>query len=173
MTQDEEIVIMQVRRFIQIFLIAMLTIGFVPMATAAQGNNEVAHACQKGGWQYLKRSEDNTRFRNQGDCVSYGAQGGMLAPITPALSVEFAYANYTVGSFNWCLPIITLSDFVPNSTYTVQHNVIGDQNNYTSSVKTDATGSISFTPWSYRDHNQMIVNVDGMTTGNVPIACAP
>jgi hypothetical protein len=31
--------------------------------------------CQKGGWSSFVRS-DGSNFRNEGDCTSYGAQGG-------------------------------------------------------------------------------------------------
>ena len=46
-------------------------------ALADEGNSENAQLCQKNGWATLARS-DGTAFDNQGDCVSYGAQGGTL-----------------------------------------------------------------------------------------------
>jgi hypothetical protein len=46
-------------------------------AIAGGGNSANAQLCQKGGWMSLVRS-DGTGFGNQGDCVSYGAQGGTL-----------------------------------------------------------------------------------------------
>jgi len=46
-------------------------------ALAGGGNSENAQLCQKDGWAALARS-DGTSFVNQGDCVSYGAQGGTL-----------------------------------------------------------------------------------------------
>jgi hypothetical protein len=48
----------------------------VPLAVAG-GNSANAKLCQQGGWQGLAR-QDNTGFSNQGECVSYAAQGGML-----------------------------------------------------------------------------------------------
>jgi hypothetical protein len=57
-----------------------LSIG-VAGATAGGGNSANAKSCQHGGWQTWVRA-DQTPFINQGDCVSYGAQGGTLtAPI--------------------------------------------------------------------------------------------
>lgn len=51
------------------------------------GNSDAAHLCQQGGWQNVMGS-DGTLFRNQGDCVSFAAQGGTLVPIptTPTIT---------------------------------------------------------------------------------------
>jgi hypothetical protein len=43
----------------------------------AGGNSGNAQACQQNGWQSLFRG-DGTGFANQSDCVSYGANGGIL-----------------------------------------------------------------------------------------------
>jgi hypothetical protein len=51
------------------------------LAVAGGGNSDNAEACQKGGWQELVR-EDLAEFANQGDCVSYAAQGGRVGAIT-------------------------------------------------------------------------------------------
>ena len=48
-----------------------------PAAAAKGGNSDNAKRCQKGGWQSLFDATGE-RFVNQGDCVSYGAQGGTL-----------------------------------------------------------------------------------------------
>jgi hypothetical protein len=53
-----------------------LTVG-VATATAGGGNSANAKLCQKDGWKQLVRV-DQTAFTNQGDCVSYAAQGGTL-----------------------------------------------------------------------------------------------
>ena len=57
----------------------------VPFALA--GNSDSAKACQKGGWQTLARSQDNTAgFNSQDECVAYGAQGGTLVPKAAAVT---------------------------------------------------------------------------------------
>lgn len=48
-------------------------------ASADSGNSENAKACQKGGWEDLRRS-DGTSFKNAGECVAYAARGGTLEP---------------------------------------------------------------------------------------------
>lgn len=53
-----------------------LTVG-VSTASAGGGNSDAAKACQMGGWQNLMR-QDGSGFKNEGDCVSYAAQGGAL-----------------------------------------------------------------------------------------------
>jgi hypothetical protein len=73
-----------VRRLaIVVVLSALLTfaVGAAP-AAAAGGNSGNAKLCQKNGWKSLVRS-DGTPFANQGDCVSYGAQGGTPSPPAP------------------------------------------------------------------------------------------
>jgi len=50
---------------------------------AEGGNSENAHLCQSGGWQEWVQA-DRSPFANQGDCVSYGAQGGTLTPVASA-----------------------------------------------------------------------------------------
>ena len=43
----------------------------------ADSNSGAADLCQNGGWMTIARA-DHTRFRNQGECVAYGAHGGTL-----------------------------------------------------------------------------------------------
>ena len=58
-------------------LVAAVTAAIaVPLAVAGGGNSDAANACKQGGWQNLVR-QDGTSFNNQGDCVSYAAQGGV------------------------------------------------------------------------------------------------
>lgn len=51
-----------------------------PGDNGGPGNSGAATMCQKGGWQHLARTGSETvPFASQGECVSYGAQGGELA----------------------------------------------------------------------------------------------
>lgn len=70
---------MRFRLMVVLCAAAALAAG-VSTAAAGGGNSDAAHACQKGGWQNLVRS-DGTPFKNQGECVSYAAQGGTLYPV--------------------------------------------------------------------------------------------
>jgi hypothetical protein len=68
------------KRFMAAWLVALAGLAVAigaATAIADGGNSENAHACQQDGWVNLVRS-DGTAFSNQGDCVSYGAQGGSL-----------------------------------------------------------------------------------------------
>jgi hypothetical protein len=49
--------------------VAVSVVAAGPAAAAKGGNDGIAKACQKGGWQGLGT------FANQGDCVNDGAQG--------------------------------------------------------------------------------------------------
>ena len=64
----------KLRTLLVLFAALALTVG-VATASADDGNSENAKLCQQDGWQDLV-SADGTRFANQGDCVSYAAQGG-------------------------------------------------------------------------------------------------
>jgi hypothetical protein len=81
-----------------------LSVG-VATATAGGGNSENAKKCQKDGWQNWVRS-DGTAFKNQGECVSYAAQGGTLTPPKPQSQIDCEAADgvYAAGDGQWfCL----------------------------------------------------------------------
>jgi hypothetical protein len=67
---------MKMRLMLVLCAALALTVG-ATTASAGGGNSGNAQACQQGGWQNLVRSDGST-FKNQGDCVSYAAQGGTL-----------------------------------------------------------------------------------------------
>ena len=59
---------------------------------SAQGNHENAHRCQNGGWETLAPAENPVvPFANQGACVSYGAQGGVIVALVTA------HVDVTIG----------------------------------------------------------------------------
>ena len=60
--------------------VAVPVLALASPARAAVGNSANAKACQNNGWNTLLTSE-GTAFKNQGDCVSYGAQGGTYLKI--------------------------------------------------------------------------------------------
>jgi len=61
-----------------VVVLAGLVLGLgAATALAGGGNSDNAQLCQQSGWAGLVRL-DGTAFTNQGDCVSYGAQGGEL-----------------------------------------------------------------------------------------------
>ena len=67
-----------------LFASLALVVG-VATATAGNGNSDAANACKQGGWQNLVR-QDGTGFKNQGDCVSYAAQGGVPTAKPPVVN---------------------------------------------------------------------------------------
>ena len=86
-----------------LFVAAATAAIIVPLALAGPGNSDNAKACQKNGWQTLVR-QNGTGFNNQDECVSYGAQGGVLkakptGPITvsaPLFNVDTNTCSVTV-----------------------------------------------------------------------------
>jgi hypothetical protein len=87
---------------LMLLLCAMLALSVgVATATAGGGASDAAKACQNGGWQHLYRS-DGSSFNNQGDCVSYAAQGGTLTA-KPQSQLDCASADgvYFSDSTGW------------------------------------------------------------------------
>jgi hypothetical protein len=82
-------------------------------ASADSGNSENAKACQKGGWEDLRRS-DGTSFKNAGECVAYAARGGALEPDFAGRAVcEALGFTFSLGTGNtiWrCGPSSSSSD---------------------------------------------------------------
>ena len=68
----------RLRPMLVLCMVLALTIA-VAGATAGGGNSANAKLCQKDGWRNWVQA-DGSAFKNQGDCVSYAAQGGTLTP---------------------------------------------------------------------------------------------
>lgn len=62
------------------------------------GNSGNAQKCNKGKWSTLVR-EDGTSFASQGECVSYGAQGGTLMPKPEKSQAQILCESYG-GTFS-------------------------------------------------------------------------
>lgn len=69
---------------------------------AAGGNSDAAHACQKGGYLELFRT-DGTGFDNTGACVSYAAHGGVLARRLTATFTDVSFG--ACNSLTWGVEI--------------------------------------------------------------------
>jgi hypothetical protein len=63
----------------RIVLALVAALAVVPSASAHAADK--AAVCKNGGWQTVVRSEDQSPFKNQGECVSYVAHGG--TPVMP------------------------------------------------------------------------------------------
>ena len=56
-----------------------LVVGVSAAGAAKGGNSANAKLCQKGGWQDLVGSQEQS-FASEEECVSHAAQGGTLSP---------------------------------------------------------------------------------------------
>jgi hypothetical protein len=65
------------RTVLALSAVLALSIGVATATAGNAGNAANANLCQKNGWQNLFRT-DGIGFASQGDCVSYGAQGGTI-----------------------------------------------------------------------------------------------
>jgi hypothetical protein len=97
-------------------ILATLAIG---VATAAAGGNSgVAHLCQKDGWREWRTTAGET-FKNQGDCVSYGAQGGLLAKFTTSTSAHTTHTRVDTTINTYSTHVVGLSTLSsPHGNYT-------------------------------------------------------
>jgi len=96
------------KKFIVGLVVAAATAAImVPLALAGGGNSDAANACKQGGWQNLVR-QDGTGFKNQGDCVSYAAQGGVpktkLAAAPKPIAVSEPMFNLNVNTCTVTVP---------------------------------------------------------------------
>jgi len=85
-------------------LTATMGIGLVGLASpagAADANAAAKASCKNNGWKTLVRA-DQTPFKNQGDCVSYAAQGGTPAQPKSAsqLACESVGGTFASGTGN-------------------------------------------------------------------------
>jgi len=87
-----------------IVLAASIAALAVPTLAVAGGNSDAANACKQSGWQNVVR-QDGTAFKNQGDCVSYTAKGGVpTAKAAPSKAVSEPTFNYNVNSCSVTVP---------------------------------------------------------------------
>src|SRR5262249_46050369 len=113
---------MRTRMVLMLCAALALTVG-VATATAGGGNSANAQACQKGGWKNWVTA-DHTSFKNEGDCVSYAAQGGTLTKTQSQIDCENAGGTFNVGGLSpenaplaWsCRPTAFDSDFMDTMT---------------------------------------------------------
>lgn len=82
-------------------VVALVALFALPILAAspasAAGNSANAKACKSNGWTTLVRS-DGTPFANQGDCISYGARGGVSCPAGPIpTSIAFITGGNGLG----------------------------------------------------------------------------
>jgi hypothetical protein len=150
----------------------VLSVG-VATATAGGGNSKNAHLCQKGGWMKLEGS-DGTQFANQGACVSYGAHGGTIVPVSPTVSISYS----PTSSPSSCNVTVSLSHFTPNTQYQVFAQ--GSDGGIRSPigpfpVTTDSSGAGSVSAFSFvkrSDHSSSVsAIVGGISSGPKPVAC--
>ena len=101
-------------------VLLMGTAGLVgsPGSVLAGSNSVNAKICQKNGWKTVVRADQST-FVNQGSCVSYAAQGGVLtAPVVKGASqllCESFGGTYAVGS----APVLWTCALGSNSTFAI------------------------------------------------------
>ncbi len=135
-------------RVLVTFMVAIMTLGAM-IAPVAAGPGDSRELCKKGGWQDLLR-EDGTAFRNQGECVSYAAQGGMpVAPRPRAISVSWIYRTQHFGfpTYEICYARVSVTNFpAGNHTVTLAQvsGIAGAPQEavLTIPVGTDGTGSV-------------------------------
>jgi hypothetical protein len=148
-----------------------LTVG-VAAATADQGGNSAnAQACQQGGWMNLQGS-DGTQFANQGQCVSFGAQGGTIVPIPPSVVTVSVTPNATLG---FCNVTANLSHFAPNTAYTLAVTVgfLPSGTIFDFHPTTDSSGAASVT-FSLLESNtswEAEASVGSVSSPPVPFSC--
>lgn len=103
-------------RLLSAFTLILAILVAIPAAAAAQpadngspGNSGAAKMCQQDGWRTVAPAGSPVGFGSQGECVSYGAQGGELASLsgivvpagaTVSFNGQLAACNSVSGSWS-------------------------------------------------------------------------
>ena len=133
------------RRMLVVFTLILALSAAIPLAGSAKpadnggpGNSGAAHVCQKGGWETLAPADNPTvAFANQDECVSYGAEGGVVQTVSsPSIAVSFEASTDS----RYCWIRVQLVDFAPNTTYPVSVSMFGGAISYSGSLMTDGDG---------------------------------
>jgi hypothetical protein len=94
-----------------------------PAGAAVGGNSANAKLCQRGGWLKLFRESDGSTFANQGECVSYGAQGNTILTEPPnawKAACEQVGGTFSVGPSGYPAPAYQyVCDSAPQTAYDV------------------------------------------------------
>jgi hypothetical protein len=97
--------------------VAVVCAAVVPnVASAGGGNSANAKSCQEGGWRSLYTPTGGT-FVDQGACVSYAANGGVLATGRILLTTEIYpnpyYPGISIFPLTW--GVVTANGLQPDS----------------------------------------------------------
>lgn len=148
-------------------LITTAAAGGVAWAAPNHGNSQNAHLCQHGGWMSLQGS-DGSQFSNEGACVSYGAHGGTIVPIPPAIAVSFS----PTFDPDYCNVHLTLTHFQASTTYPTTYAIAGFGSYAGPSITTDAAGAFSGNIFSFFNQDRQIsFTIGGVTTPFENISC--
>jgi len=117
------------------------------------GNSSAAAACRNGGHRNWTDADGNA-FRNEGECVSYAARGGVLVPVaTGPFSVS--YSSIGSGVFR---AVITGTGLEPSSM--VRFSFVWPDRSVIAEFSIDASGNVTFT----QDEQCRDANGDPMTS---------
>src|SRR5439155_23776483 len=72
-----------------VLVAALAFLGSGTAVPAADGNSGNAKLCLSADWSTMFASADGSSFKNAGDCISYGAQGGMYTQLKLVPCVAF------------------------------------------------------------------------------------
>jgi hypothetical protein len=98
-----------------VLAVAVSTVVAGPAVAAKGGNSHNAHACQQGGHESLFEAETGNPFKNAGDCVSHGAQGGESSSLQFLTSPTYPCS----ASSGTCWGIVTGSGLRPQADWFV------------------------------------------------------
>lgn len=113
----------RVMRFVSVvgLLVTLALTGLTPLPAGAEDTDQ----CKDGGWATLRDAADQP-FKNQGQCVSYAAQGGAFAPVGTIDLALAATSGPICGPFGQCIALtITGSDLAPGTDVTLTATVPG------------------------------------------------
>jgi hypothetical protein len=107
-----------------------------PAQAKPGGNAAASAACKNGGFVNYTDTSGNA-FRNEGDCVSYAARGGILVPVA-VTPFSVVYSSIGPGLFR---ASITGTGLEPNNAYEL--TFVWPDRGVIVQANTDASGGVT------------------------------
>jgi hypothetical protein len=146
------------------FVLAATAMAALAVPAVSMANADTTAPCKQGGWQNLVR-QDGTGFKNQGDCVSYAAQGGLLKQAEQAETLTATVGGDTPYTHTFHILVDSNGGFTGAGTVTDADGTIINED---ISGKIDGT-NISFTATYHNGQYPGLVWTDNNGAGSLTV----
>lgn len=177
----------QVLRMLSLIVVLLSLLAAAPASTIAKpsganggpGNSGAAKMCKDGKWAHLAgEGSASIAFTSQDECVSHGAQGGLIVAYVPVVEAPTVALSWVYHSTSSCVGRITVTNFADGPhTATVTHISSGTAVWAPSITVNGGTGSVmsySFDSWTgllLFEDIILVATVNGVSSEPSTVAC--